>query len=159
MNEKMENIFGEEDIIWNKIYRFDTIPDVEQWLKNVINTVARYIFNKRSKKNSHIVDAITRIIQERYYEQITIDELARKVFLTPSYVCNLFKESMGDSIIEYLTKVRLKHAQKLLADPVLKIYEVAEQSGFNSTSYFSIVFKNSFGINPKDYRNSLLGNG
>lgn len=154
MNEKMENIFGEEDIIWDKIYRFDTIPDVWLWLRNVIMAVVQYIFSKRSRKNAHIIDLITKMIDEKYSEQITIDEIAKKVYLTPSYICNLFKENMKESIIDYLTSVRLKHAQRLLADSSLRIYEIAEKCGFNSTSYFSSVFKNTLGISPKDFRNS-----
>lgn len=156
MNEKMENIFDEEDILWSKIYRFDTIPDVRQWVKNIINTVTQYVFCKRSRKNSSVVDTITRILEEKYYEQVTIDELAKKVYLTPSYICILFKENKGESIIDYLTRVRLKHAQRLLADNSVKIYEVAERTGFNSTSYFSIVFKNAYGISPKDYRDTVI---
>lgn len=155
MNEKMEDIFGEEDIVWSKIYRFDTIPDVRMWVKNIITAVSNYIYNKRSRKNSNVVDTIIKILEDRYYEQITIEELAGKVYLTPNYICNLFKENIGESIIDYLTKVRMRHAQRLLADPGIKIYEVAEKTGFNSTSYFSIVFKNSFGISPKEYRDSL----
>lgn len=154
MDEKVKSIFGEEDILWSKIYRFDTILDVRQWLKNILTTVTQHIFNKKSKKNSYVVDVIIKTLEERYHEQITIDELSKNVYLTPNYICNIFKESIGESIIDYLTRVRMKHAQKLLADPSLKIYEVAEKTGFNSTSYFSIVFKSNFGISPKDYRDN-----
>ena len=156
MNENIESIFGREDILWSKIYRFDTIPDVRQWLKNIITAVTQYIFKKRSKKNSNVIEVIIKTLEERYYEQITIDEVAKKVYLTPNYVCNIFKESVGDSIIDYLTKVRMKHAQRLLSDTPLKIYEVAEKTGFNNTSYFSIVFKNTFGMGPKDYRDMVM---
>lgn len=153
INEKMENIFGEEDMIWNKIFRFDTIPDVRQWVTNVITTVTRYIFCKRSGRSKNVVNAILQILEEKYSEQFTIEDIAERVFLTPNYICSVFKESTGESIINYLTKIRLRHAKQLLADNSLKIYEIAERTGFNSTTYFSIVFKNAFGISPKEYKN------
>jgi len=150
MNEKIERVFGEEDTLWSKVYRFDTIPDVCQWVKNIVKMVTQHIFKKRSEKNSSIIDSLINILEGNYHRQITINEIAKKVYLSPSYICTLFKESMGESIIDYLTKLRLKHAQRLLADKSLNIYEVAEKTGFNSTSYFSVVFKNAYGISPKN---------
>lgn len=156
MNEKVENLFGDEYILWNKISRYDTIPDIFQWLGNIIGAVTGFIYNKRAGKNSSAVEVILDALEKRYPEHITIEELARQVHLAPSYLCNLFKERVGESIIDYLTKVRMKHARRLLSDTSLMIYEVAEKVGFNNTSYFGSVFKGSFGMTPKEYREKLL---
>jgi len=48
----------------------------------------------------------------------------------------------------------MKHAKLLLTSTGCKIYEIAEQTGFNNTSYFSFVFKNMFGVSPKEFRES-----
>lgn len=155
-NEKAESIFGEEYILWNKICRYDTIPDVWQWLKNIINAVTRHIYNKHTKKNITAVDTIIEILETKFYKHITIEELSRQVFLAPNYISNIFKEKTGESVIDYLTKVRMKHARELLSNQSLRIFEVAEKVGFDNTSYFSAVFKNSFGLTPKKFRESIF---
>ncbi|WP_139995482.1 response regulator [Paenibacillus paridis] len=109
------------------------------------------------RKNAEPVIRIKEIIEQQYAGTITVDELAKLVFLTPNYISNLFKEQTGETIIDYLTKIRMRHAAKLLEDPSCKIYEIAERTGFNSTSYFSVVFKNIYGQSPKEYRESLKG--
>ncbi|MDI4645597.1 response regulator transcription factor [Cohnella hashimotonis] len=101
------------------------------------------------------VQRIITYIETRYGGPITVEELAKMVFLTPNYISNLFKEQTGETIIDYVTGVRLRHARHQLADPNRKIYEIAESTGFNSTSYFSVVFKNAYGVSPKEYRESL----
>jgi len=156
MDEKVETIYGHEERLWEPIYRFDTIPDAREWLINALTTLSKYIHQKRSRKHSIVVQSIIHVLEQKYDEQITIDELAKTVFLTPSYICNIFKENVGESIIDYLIKVRMKHAKALLTETDAKIYEIAEKTGFNSTSYFSSVFKSMFGVSPREFREAGL---
>lgn len=107
-------------------------------------------------KNTAIVQTILQTLEQHYHEQISIEDLARKVHLTPNYISHIFKECVGDTIINHLTTIRMSHARILLADLSNKIYEVAEKTGYNSTSYFSVVFKNTFGVSPKEYRERLF---
>ena len=127
-------------------------------MKNIIIEVTRFIYTRQSGKNSNAVNTIREILDTRYSEHITIEDLVKKVFLTPNYISNIFKESVGDSVIDYLTKVRMKHAARLLSDPVLKIYEVAEAVGFANNSYFANVFKGMYGVTPKEYREKIKAN-
>ncbi len=152
MKEKMDIIFGENAHLWESVAAFDTIPEAREWLTDTLTTLAMYIYNKRSYKHADVVETIINVLENQYSEPITIEELAKKVFLTPNYICNIFKENVGESIIDYLTKVRMKHAKLLLTSTGCKIYEIAEQTGFNNTSYFSFVFKNMFGVSPKEFR-------
>ncbi|MEK0314024.1 response regulator transcription factor [Cohnella sp. 56] len=103
------------------------------------------------------VQRIKAYIEARYAGPITVEELAKTVYLTPNYISNLFKEQTGETITDYVTGVRMRHARTQLADPQRKIYEIAESTGFNSTSYFSVVFKNMYGASPKEYRETLMG--
>jgi len=54
--------------------------------------------------------------------------------------------------IKYLTGVRMKRAALLLANPVLKVYEIGEMIGYLDQSYFTEIFKRHHGITPQDYR-------
>jgi len=110
-----------------------------------------------SKTHSHaIVDQVRRIIEERYKEQISITTLAEEVYLTPTYLCVLFKQTTGSTINEYLTTTRLEKAKQLLSDPSFKLYDVCYEVGYLSPSYFSRLFKKYVGISPSEYRNVML---
>lgn len=110
-----------------------------------------------SKPHSHaIVEQVRKKIEERYKEQISITTLAEEVYLTPTYLCVLFKQTTGATINEYLTMTRLEKAKQLLADPCIKLYDVCYEVGYLSPSYFSRLFKKYVGISPSEYRNMML---
>lgn len=155
-HESIENVLHIEAPLWDRIHRLTTLPEVREWLTEVVVATAAHIHQKRSRKNAKVVESIIRILEQHYDGAITIEELARQVYLTPNYISNIFKESVGESIIDYLTKVRMKHAARMLQDETTKIYEIAEKTGYNSTSYFSVVFKGMYGMSPKDYRDSCF---
>ncbi len=154
-NEKVEAVFGEEHAFWSQFHDLDTLPEMREWLLETVVSACRHLHSKRIRKNTNTIGNIIHILETRYAEPLSIDELAKHVHLTPNYISNMFRETIGESIIDYLTKIRMKHAVRLLADESVRIYEVAEQTGYNSTSYFSVVFKNSFGISPKEYRDNV----
>jgi len=151
-NEKLEAVFGEEHDLWTRMDACDTLSDYHAWLRETALAVCQRLSAKRTRKNGAVIDKIVHLLETHYAEPITIDELAKRIHLTPNYISNLFKAHIGESIIDYLTRIRMKRAIQLLKDESVRIYEVAEQTGYNSTSYFSVVFKNMYGISPKDYR-------
>lgn len=92
-------------------------------------------------------------INNHFAEQITLNSIAQAVFVNPSYLSRLFSESENCVFTEYVTNLRIKKAKELLCDNMdLKIYEVAENVGYNSPKYFIKVFKEKVGITPADYR-------
>ncbi|WP_260405256.1 response regulator [Paenibacillus sp. 598K] len=151
-NEKKEAVFGEEHDLWKRMDACDTLPDFHAWLRETTLAVCQRLSAKRTRKNGAVIEKIVHLLETHYAEPITIDELAKRIHLTPNYISNLFKAHIGESIIDYLTRIRMKRAIQLLKDESVRIYEVAEQTGYNSTSYFSVVFKNMYGISPKEYR-------
>jgi len=82
----------------------------------------------------------------------TLNEVAERCYLSPSYFSQKFKESMGLGFGEYLAKLRLRRAEQLMANPDLKCREIAELLGFSSQSYFSRFFKKARGCTPEEYR-------
>lgn len=115
------------------------------------------LMNSLSKTHSQsIIEHVRTYIEERYKEQIAICTLAEEVYLTPTYLCVLFKQITGSTINEYLTLTRLEKAKKLLADSHIKLYDVCFEVGYLSPSYFSRLFKKYMGITPSEYRNIIL---
>ncbi len=115
------------------------------------------LMSSMSKTYSHsIINQVRKTIDERYKEQISITTLAKDVFLTPTYLCVLFKQVTGTTINDYLTLTRLERAKKLLSDPYIKLYDVCYEVGYLSPSYFSRLFKKYTGISPSEYRNIAI---
>ncbi|WP_134702067.1 helix-turn-helix domain-containing protein [Ammoniphilus sp. YIM 78166] len=98
------------------------------------------------------IQSAIQYIQQRYYEPITLREVADFVYLSPSYFSRLFKEEQGLTFVEYLTEYRLKKSRNLLKMTSLPMDVIASQTGFSSPAYFSTTFKRSENQTPSEYR-------
>lgn len=90
-------------------------------------------------------------IHTHYAEKITVELLAQLVHLHPNYLCGMFKEHIGVSVINYINVQRLNAASNLLQTTNLSLQQIADRTGFNSVSYFSRMFRKQFGISPGAY--------
>ena len=91
-------------------------------------------------------------LNENYKEEITLEKLCAKFFLSKATLCSRFKKKMHCSIMEYLFRVRLNKAKALLVNSTKSIDEISYLCGFSSANYFSLIFKKSIGLSPLNYR-------
>ncbi len=84
-----------------------------------------------------------------------IEEVAASVSLSPSHFSRLFKAVTGSSYTDYLTDVRLQHAQILLGTTSLSISEIATKLGLANGNYLCTLFKKKYGVAPTEYRREL----
>lgn len=91
-------------------------------------------------------------IAENFMENLTLDDVADYVHLNPSYFSRIFKQTMGITYKEYLTKVRVEESKRLLRYSEIDITDIALSVGFDNQSYFSKVFKKVTGLTPKQFR-------
>lgn len=95
----------------------------------------------------------TRFIARHYREAISVQAIADAMGLHPKYLMRLFKKQIGASVWEYLTRLRVSHAQRLLITTDMKVLDVAMESGFSSAAPFYAAFSTySRGLRPLDYR-------
>ena len=90
---------------------------------------------------------------EHIHERIVLQDIADTFGISPNYLSQLFKKYEEIGLSEYITNQKINRSKELLNDGSLKIYEIADQLGFESAFYFSKVFKKVTGVSPKDYRN------
>jgi AraC-like DNA-binding protein len=91
-------------------------------------------------------------IAQNYTDEITVERVSKSVGLHPNYAMNLFRNTLGTSVLNYVTRLRVSRAQQLLATSDQKVVDVAMSSGFNSLSRFNDAFKEACGFSPRDYR-------
>ena len=94
-------------------------------------------------------------ISHNYQKNITLNDISDYANLSTSRLASLFKIHTGDSCMQYLTKVRISEACKLLLQSSIQVSEIAYEVGFNDSNYFSVVFKRNIGVSPLSYRKGL----
>lgn len=98
---------------------------------------------------------IVQYINSHYMEPLSLNMLAKLFYMSPYYLCKVFKESTGFTCIEYLNQIRVKEAQTLLRRTDSSVTEVSGRVGFGSVSQFGRVFKEISGVSPLIYRKTL----
>ena len=115
---------------------------------------------RRLIKNLHseihclpVIKKVKSYIEGNYQDpELSLQRIAADLLLSLSYLSKLFKQEVGMSFIDFLIKIRIKEAIKLMNNPQLKIYEIAEQVGYSSQHYFCAAFKKVLGVSPTEYR-------
>lgn len=107
------------------------------------------------KPQSKAVWAACLMVRGNYRENISLDSVAEKVGVTPSYLSRLFKKEMGINFQDYLTNVRIEKAVELLHDESLSGRALAHAVGYNNYTYFCKIFKRETGKTVGEYRESL----
>lgn len=98
------------------------------------------------------ISEIVRYLNINYSEQIRIQALAERFFISPYYMSRVFKEITGFTMIDYLNLTRIKEAQRLLRETGLSITVIAAQAGFDNFSHFGKMFKKISRTSARDYR-------
>ena len=112
--------------------------------------------NTNESGNRELVDRIKKYIQENFHEDITLEKLSQHFFISPSYLSYLFKQLSGENYTDFLKMTRLNNAKHLLeSQPGLKVNEICYRVGYKEYKYFSIQFKNAFGISPTSIRKEM----
>ena len=96
------------------------------------------------------VDRILTYINQHIQNPLTIEELSENFYLSPSYLCRIFKSATGTTINKYITAKRITIAKSLLAEG-RSVNEACEECGFNDYSNFLKTFTKAVGISPKKY--------
>ena len=101
--------------------------------------------------NKYLNQAI-QVVAERCAEPLTVKIVADELNISDSYLTKLFKSNTNYTFLEILTVYRMKKALALLYETDMKIYEIAEEVGYQDTRYFSMVFQKYLGVSPSQYR-------
>ena len=101
---------------------------------------------------------IREYLSETAANRMTLDDLAERLHLSPSYTSRLFKEVMGRSFATYVSDLRMERALALLLETEsMTVEELARHVGYSDPAYFSRLFKERTGLSPRDYARSRKG--
>ena len=136
-------------------------PLNEAELKELINK-AIYNISQNSRQAGHLnsvnyslpVRLACEYIDKNYQEDINLNKISNYVSLSKNYFCNIFKKETGMTIWDYLIRIRMEEAKKMLLETEQKTYEISERVGYDDPSYFGRLFKKYTGFTPIEFRDS-----
>ena len=132
---------------------FDSFLDNSLMAFRFLNTVHKYFLqNGATSSGAESVQLCIEFIRTNYHLNITNNDIAQAGFISPYYLNKRFKEVVGETPIQYLTKVRLKNAMAMLQSTDDTIDVIARRCGFQNANYFTKVFKKYLGVTPSDFR-------
>ncbi|WP_106769056.1 response regulator transcription factor [Paenibacillus faecalis] len=116
-----------------------------------LQSASRVMSQLHSREN-HIIHDIARYLEHSYHEEISLQDIASRFFLSREYISRKFKQEFGVTLSDFLGRLRIDKAKILLLNPQLRIAQIAEMVGYQDEKYFSKVFKKLEGLTPNDYR-------
>lgn len=122
---------------------------LDAWLMYVIEELNE--FPAVNSKNQY-VRKIARYLLDNIEVEISMNDLADKLYLSKNYIGELFKQETGASVAEFVNKAKVHRAVVLLIESELKWYEISYKLGFNNIEYFTKIFKKIMGVTPQNYR-------
>ncbi|WP_246608310.1 response regulator transcription factor [Paenibacillus agaridevorans] len=138
--------------VWQRLIDCTTVPQVKDVVMEYVKRYAEAEQNKQSSQQHNLIQKISDYIEAHIHENVTVKQLAELHHLNASYLSVLFKKSTGKTVSEFVQETRMNKAMELLRDPHVRVYEVAEQVGFQTAAYFTYLFKKTTGYTPQEYR-------
>jgi len=108
-----------------------------------------------SEANNFVVTKALEYIKEHSRERIQLADVADHCYVSQWHLSKLLNKHTGENFSVALNKARIAEAKELLQDPSRRIYDIAEEVGFQDLAHFSRVFKKLEGISANEYRNTL----
>ena len=136
-------------------FQYHGINEQKTMLSSVYADITQHLLQMSTPHTNTVIKRVREIIDAQYMEQLSVTSLADGVYLTPTYLCVLFKQATGRTINEYITQVRLDKAKEYLTKTNIHLYDVCYKVGYLSPSYFSRLFKKYNGMTPGEYRESI----
>jgi two-component system response regulator YesN len=136
-------------------------PIIIEELENVIRRAMKIQADTSSETESYVLStAVQRakmfIEDSLTYKSLTRTEVASHVFMNPDYLDRRFKAELGLSITQYVTQLKIRGAQRILANTDTSISEIASTFGYLNLSNFSYMYKQITGESPRAYRQRIL---
>src|SRR5690606_1439722 len=117
------------------------------------------IFSLNVEENSNhiLMQGVKNYIDEHYSEEISLELLSQKTFISASYISALFKKTFNIGVSEYVSELRMEKAKELLQSSNWKVEEIAGKVGMTNSTYFITRFKRRYGMTPNQYKQHVKG--
>ncbi|REK75585.1 AraC family transcriptional regulator [Paenibacillus paeoniae] len=137
---------------WRKLTLLDKLYAKGVFYQFVYELVGQMAGQELGEIRVDLVSRATRYIETSYSEAITVEGLAEQLGCSSSYLSRLFKKQLGTTPNEYLIRVRVEHASRLLTETKASLQQISLSIGYLDVYYFSRMFKKQTGVSPLRFR-------
>ncbi|PKJ56496.1 helix-turn-helix domain-containing protein [Bacillus sp. SN10] len=134
------------------IEQLNNMYSVNRLIEDALCTFADRVKEYNSQQYSNMISTCLNHISQKIYDEISLNELANNLDISPTYLSKLFKKEVGIPLSEYIQRERVTEAKKLLTLTTYSLTDICTWLNFNDQSYFIKVFKKITGMTPKQYR-------
>lgn len=144
------------------IYKLTRINAFDSWREAgaYLMKLSKLLFDvqdcREDDNGLKLIGGIRNYVHENLQGDLSLERIAEYVNYNPSYVSRTYKKLTGLNISEFVNNTKINTAKRMLEEDHITINEIAKSVGFNSSQYFSTVFKKYVFISPKEYRESYL---
>jgi two-component system, response regulator YesN len=129
-----------------------SIDEMENWIEEIFKNTLETIKRNKSSKASKLIEEVKKYIKDNYQsDELSVEEIARNLFVNYAHLCFIFKRDAGVTINEYLTELRIKKAKELFDCGNTLVLDVASRVGYADANYFGKCFKKYYGLAPSKY--------
>ena len=149
-----ENRFAGEhrlDLEVDHLYSCSTIQEIIEVTEKNIHQYEEFLDRSMSESRDEVA-AVKNYIYNHYAEDLNLETLAEKVYLSSGYLSFIFKKETGMNLNRFIRVFRMKKAKELLRTTNMKVAMVSEKVGFTNSSYFCRSFREYYGSSPESYR-------
>lgn len=144
-------------VLRTEFEQIENLTKVKEWLFFKIQMFSRLKITSNDKIQYNFIENVKAYIEENIDSQISLDSIAEHFAISQSHLSKLFKDYSTQSFGEYLKRLKIEQAAKLLSYPgKLSISEIAASLGYYTPSYFSRIFKEVYGMTPAQYQRKHL---
>ncbi|CAG0927619.1 putative response regulatory protein [Thermoflexales bacterium] len=141
------------DAMEKTLAAIETVEQFREQVQEILVGTLTYRDRRANNQHSLMLQQVHDYIDQHYVDaNLSLNEVASQVNLSPSHFSTVFSQETGQTFKEYLTEVRIKRAKELLRSTTLKSFEISYQIGYSDPHYFSYVFRKHTGQSPKEYR-------
>lgn len=133
--------------------QFNFRDDLHEWMMQLVVRLADLLHPENIQDDNHLrlVDKVKRYLEKNYCNPITLGQVSEWADVTESHLSKQFVKETGEHFTEYLTKLRIQEATRLI-ETDMKMYDIAIKVGYENPEHFSRVFKKYKGMSPQKYR-------
>lgn len=148
--EELVSLYGDEQELLKML---GSVEDTRCYVRRLLETTIELRDKSSSGKYDSVLKQAQEYILENYSQyDISLNTVAASVNLSPNHFSTVFSQELGETFIEYLTRVRMERAKELLRTTSKKSTEIAYEVGYRDAHYFSNLFKKTQSCTPREYR-------
>ncbi|WP_256865444.1 helix-turn-helix domain-containing protein [Paenibacillus sp. 32352] len=144
------------DIYMPSVETVETVEELTSSFHAFLDEIQSKLVEKRTMKQGDLIRSINELIDWHYADpNLCLNWIAEQVSMSSIYVSRVYKQQTLNAIVDVINEVRLKKAKEHLEQSDSSIAEIAEKTGYTSSSYFHRMFKKRFGVTPAEYRKAV----